>query len=74
VHRPPEQQAEALGQLKTILSAGGRSPGWDLSPHLARARESGRTDLPWLDKLAAVISDGANLATLNGWEDWDKAA
>ncbi len=74
VHRPPEQQTEALEELKAILSAGGRSPGWDLGPHLAQAKARGRADMLWLEKLAAVISDGADIATLDGWEEWSRAS
>ncbi len=74
VHRRPEERAAALKELKAVLSAGGRSPGWDLAPHLAQARTSGRADLPWLEKLAAVISDGADLSTLDGWAEWNSAS
>lgn len=68
------QQTEALEELKAILSAGGRSPGWDLGPHLAQAKARGRADMLWLEKLAAVISDGADIATLDGWEEWSRAS
>lgn len=74
VHRPLEKQTEALKELKAILSAGGRSPGWDLGPHLAQAKARGRADLPWLEKLAAVISGGADIATLDGWAEWSRAS
>ena len=74
VHRAPEKQTEALKELKAILSAGGRSPGWDLGPHLAQAKASGRVDLPWIEKLAAVISDGADIATLDGWAEWSRTS
>jgi Tfp pilus assembly protein PilF len=74
VHRPPDKQAEALEQLKKILLAGSRSPGWDLGPHLAHAKARGRADLTWLEKLAAVISNGADIATLKGWEEWDRVS
>ena len=74
VHRPPEKQTEALKGLKAVLSAGGRSPGWDLGPHLAQAKARGRADLPWLEKLAAVISDGADIATLDRWAEWSRTS
>lgn len=41
---------------------------------LVQAKARGRADLAWLEKLAAVISDGADIATLEGWEEWDRAS
>jgi drug/metabolite transporter (DMT)-like permease/tetratricopeptide (TPR) repeat protein len=73
VHRPEGERPEALRKLKGILTGGVRSPGWDLSRHVQRARQDGHPDADWLERLAAVISDGADIAVLDEWPAWRKA-
>jgi tetratricopeptide (TPR) repeat protein len=65
-----EARGETLSRLAALIASGARSPGWDLSRVLARARADGHPDIAWLERLAAVISDGADPAVLDGWEDW----
>jgi Tfp pilus assembly protein PilF len=72
-HRSPEGHAEALRTLKRVLASGARSPGWNLAPNIAQARLEANPDVPWLEKLAAVISDGADIQTLEAWPDWKNA-
>jgi Tfp pilus assembly protein PilF len=72
-HRPAEGRDEALRNLKQVLKSGERSPGWDLAPNIAQARKDGHPDAIWLEKLAAVISDGADIKTLEAWPRWKEA-
>jgi hypothetical protein len=70
-HRAPEQRGEALAQLKRlIVNEGARSPGWDLSANVARARSDGHPDVAWLALLADVISEKAEPAILDAWPAW----
>jgi protein O-mannosyl-transferase len=72
-HRSAKGRDEALRNLKRVLEAGARSPDWDLAPNIAQARKHGHPDAVWLKKLAAVISDGADIKTLDAWPRWKKA-
>jgi hypothetical protein len=72
-HRPPRQRPKALAELKRALQGGARSPGWDLSQNVAQAAKDGHPDLPWLQKLADVISAEAQISILDGWAKWDSA-
>ncbi|MCH7843169.1 MAG: tetratricopeptide repeat protein [Chloroflexi bacterium] len=72
-HQTTNERAEALRELKQFLIAGGRSPEWDLAPNIVQARKDGHPDVSWLEKLAAVISDGADIETLGDWPDWQNA-
>ena len=73
VHGPEMERAGALRKLKELLIAGSRSSGWDLSPNVERARKDGHPAEDWLDKLAAVITQGASMETLVDWDDWKQA-
>jgi Tfp pilus assembly protein PilF len=73
VYRPKSDREEAVRKLKQVLQAGARSPGWDLEPHVARARKMGHPDADWLEKVAAVISFGAEIAILADWPEWRAA-
>lgn len=72
-HRPAEGRTEALRNLKRDLEAGARSPGWNLKDNIARAREDGHPDVEWLEKLAAVITEDADIAILDKWPAWREA-
>jgi hypothetical protein len=67
---PVEARGDALRRLKQRLAAGARSPGWDLSANVAAAERAAHPDAAWLHRLAAVVSDGADLETLADWPDW----
>jgi Tfp pilus assembly protein PilF len=72
-HGPVESRAKTLADLKRALKAGRRRPGLITTPNIARARQVGHPDSPWLEKLAAVISDEANLNVLDDWPAWKGA-
>ena len=72
-HRPEEGRRQAVQSLKRLLVAGARSPTWVLEANVARAREEGHPDIDWLERLAAVIADEADIATLSDWQAWKKA-
>jgi Tfp pilus assembly protein PilF len=72
-HRAADARSEALRNLRQVLEHGGRSPEWDLNGNIARAEADGHPDAAWLAKLASVISDGADLSTLQAWPEWNKA-
>jgi len=72
-HRPAAERDEALRNLKQVLESGGRSPNWNLDANIAKAREEGHPDALWLEKLAAVITGGADIASLEGWPRWKQA-
>jgi hypothetical protein len=67
-HGPASERNESLRELKKRILAGARSPGWDLKPNVARAKQDGHPAKSWLDKLAAVISDRAEPKTLDRWK------
>ncbi len=72
-HFPGEMGKDALSRLKHLLANGERSPGWDLTRNVERARLDGHPDAVWLEKLAAVISDSATIDTLDQWPAWRQA-
>ncbi|HEX5923554.1 MAG TPA: tetratricopeptide repeat protein [Baekduia sp.] len=65
-----ERHAAALEALVALIGKGVRSPGWDFSPVLNRAREDGHPDIEWLEHLAAVIAGDEDPTVLEGWADW----
>jgi Tfp pilus assembly protein PilF len=67
---PVERREEALAELARLVAAGVRSRGWDFNALLRRAREDGRADVEWLEKLADVIAEGAQPGVLEGWPAW----
>lgn len=68
-----DRRGEALVELKRVLADGDRSPGWKLSANIARALEADHPAGDWLVKLAAVITDGADIRSLEDWNDWEAA-
>jgi tetratricopeptide (TPR) repeat protein/cellulose biosynthesis protein BcsQ len=73
-HRTPERRGEALTQLKRLITGeGARSPGWDFSSNIERARSDGHPDTAWLALLADVISEKADPAVLDAWPAWTAA-
>jgi hypothetical protein len=72
-HRPAAERDAALRELKRVLRAGARSPGWNLRPHVERAEQDGHPAGAWLRQLAAVISDGADIGSLDDWDEWRAA-
>jgi tetratricopeptide (TPR) repeat protein len=67
---PKEGRDHALARLVGLVRDGARSRHWNFSRILARAREEGREDIEWLEKLADVIAERAVIEVLDGWEAW----
>jgi Tfp pilus assembly protein PilF len=72
-HGPAENRAQTLSQLKRALKTGRRRQGLILSPNIVKARQSGHPDSTWLEKLATVITDEANISILDDWAAWKSA-
>lgn len=73
LHVPQANLRETLRPLKQRLLENARSPGWDFSLNLARARESGIANIQHLESLAAVISGSADVSVLDAWDEWAAA-
>lgn len=72
-HGPAEGRTHTIAQLKKALKAGRRRPGLILAPNIVKARQSGHPDSTWLEKLASVITDEANISVLDDWAAWKSA-
>ena len=72
-HGRQEERPRALRELKQVLVRGVRSPGWDLSMNVARAREDGHPDIQWIEVLADVITKDADIKKLDTWRSWREA-
>lgn len=73
VHGPTRNREEALRNLKQALIRGDRASGINLAPHINRAKVSQHDALPWIETLAAVISQSADIRSLDAWEAWRRA-
>lgn len=73
-HGTASEQLDALRTARRLLGAGVRSPNWDFSRNIERARLNGHPEVKWLGKLASVINDEAKPEVLNGWSAWESAA
>ena len=73
-HGTPPERLDALRTARKLLEAGARSPRWDFSRNIERARLDDHPDAAWLDKLASVINDEAKPEVLNDWPAWENAA
>ena len=72
-HWTSKRRQEALKNLKNTLQKGGRSPEWDFSENIAQARKDKHPDARWLQKLADVITNRADIRVLDKWTAWKKA-
>ena len=72
-HAPEAKRAEALSEIRGPLEKNVRSPGWDLTQNIERAREDGHPNTELLEALAKVISENRDLATLDPFDEWQKA-
>jgi Tfp pilus assembly protein PilF len=70
----PKSLTASLHALRSLLERGVRSPKWQLAPNIERAQLDGHPNVPLLRVLAAVISDGAPLASLEEFPEWQAAA
>ncbi len=73
-HGTKAEYSNALHTARKLLESGSRSPGWDFSRNIERARLDGHPEVDWLRKLASVINDDAKSEVLNGWSAWENAA
>ena len=71
-HAEPERRESALKLLKTALKTGGRRPGLMLKANIRRAEREGFPEPSWLQKLAMVINDEANINVLEEWLAWKR--
>lgn len=60
----------ALPDLIRRVEAGVRSPGWDFSRIVDRARAEGRQDIDWVQLLSDVIAGRADASELDEWPAW----
>ena len=65
---------DALGRLKSLLQAGTRSRGWDLSDNVARARSDGHPEPELVAALSEVIGERADIASLGKFPAWTETA
>jgi hypothetical protein len=67
-----KRRAEAvLPDLIELVQSGLRSPGWDFSRIVDRARAEGRQDIEWVQILSEVIADRDDASKLKGWLAWN---
>jgi len=68
-----DEGADALAELKRLLTDGARSKGWDLAPNIERAIKDGHPNPELLQALADVISKDAPLDGLDQFAEWKAA-
>jgi len=61
---------DALREVRAQLLAGHRSPGWDLTDNVVRAREDGHPFADLLAAIAKVIADEEPLSSLDAFPQW----
>jgi len=64
------EKPAALSELKRVLLAGDRSPGWSLQPNIERAEADGHPNVALLKALACVINEEAGIEELEADADW----
>lgn len=67
------EERAVLSELKRILLAGNRSPGWSLRPNIERAETDGHPNVALLKTLALVINEEAGIEELETDVDWRAA-
>ncbi|MCA9604393.1 MAG: hypothetical protein KC619_02290, partial [Myxococcales bacterium] len=50
-----EERATCFERLKSLLAEDADLGRWDPTPHLEHLHESGRPDVPWVERLAATL-------------------
>ena len=66
----PDSQAEAGAAIRRVLIAGARSPHWDFTPNIDRAREAGDPRVDFLVALSGVIAERAPIDSLEPFAEW----
>ena len=72
-HAPEAERAEALSEIRGLLEKNVRSRDWDFTQNIERARQDGHPNIELLEALAKVISENGDLATLDPFDEWQKA-
>ena len=65
-----EERKASLGELRRLIFAGIRSPRFDLSANVQRARDDGHPEPELLGDLARVIADEAPADILDRHTGW----
>jgi Tfp pilus assembly protein PilF len=74
-HEPNlSRRAEALREVKKLVTSGVRSKGWNLSGNVARAGTDGHHNVALLRKLADVIADKTTADELAAFDEWNTAS
>lgn len=68
-----EERSANLTRIKSLLGDGVRSPGWDLSLNVSRAKEDGHPEPELLETLARVIADEEDAEALEEFTAWREA-
>ncbi len=68
-----EEQGVGLYRLRTNMINHFRAQYWDFSPNIRLAMKANHPESAWLERLAAVCSDKADIATLKPWSAWQEA-
>ena len=71
-HGAKDDRKKWLTRLKQLLGADIKSLGWNLEANVQRALRDKHPAKSWLKKLAAVITEGADIASLNHWKEWER--
>ena len=58
---PEARREQSLAKLRALIEQGVRSPGWDFSATIGRAKKAKHPRVPLLLELAQVISEGAEI-------------
>jgi len=69
-----ERRADALTHLRSLIDAGVRSPGWDLSCNVERAARDEHPDRELVACLADVISGKTDASSLSRFPAWNALA
>lgn len=70
VAKDADERTRFLKRIRHQLIIGNRSPGWDFSPNLDRARGQGHPELAMLEVLADVIAERTEIGVLDLFETW----
>lgn len=67
------EQLEALYTLRINMVNRFRATNWDFSRNIDLAKKSNHQDSEWIDRLALVCAEKADIATLKPWTIWREA-
>ncbi len=71
VHGPTEERDVRLRAVRVLIDDGVRSPNFDLSDHVALARQERHPEADLIAVLAGVIADQRPAEDLDGFSAWD---